>query len=139
QPAAGIHPGLLLAGVEPECQTRIECQRRVLADIERGQRMAALDRTGLRGVPNLQRRHDLAASKHLNIELLVRGLADTVGPRLDSAGESVEALRPARCQPPTNRRIGLSDRRTRECGRGCAGDGLLEKSAPFHFGSPCWI
>jgi hypothetical protein len=87
----------------------------------------------------LQRRHDLAAGKDLDIELLVGELADTLGHGLDGAVESVEALRPARCQPPTNRRACLSDRRARECGRGCAGDGLLEKSAPFHFGSPCWM
>src|SRR5262249_38167805 len=102
QPAAGIHPTLLLAGVEPERQTTIECQCRVLADIERGQRMAALDRTGLRGVPNLQRRYDLAAGEDLDLELLLGELADTLGHGLDSAVESVEALRPARCQPPTN-------------------------------------
>src|SRR4030095_1892520 len=71
QPAAGVHPSLLLAGVEPERHAGIECKCRVFADIERGQRMTALARTGLRGVPNLQRRHDLAAGKDLDIELLV--------------------------------------------------------------------
>src|SRR5262249_53684009 len=41
QPSAVIHPGLLLARVEPEREPGIERDRRVLADIESGKLIAA--------------------------------------------------------------------------------------------------
>ena len=131
RPGGAPPPGKVVADV------LVERDGRVLADIERGQRMTALDRAGLRGVPDLQRRHDLAAGEDLDLELPVGQLADTLGHGFDGAVNRVQALRPTRRQPPTNRRTGLSDRRARERGRGCADNCSLEKRAPLHFGSPC--
>src|SRR5262245_61276023 len=87
------------AGVEAECHARIECKCRVFADIERCQRMTAFDRTGLRGVPNLQRRHDLAASKDLDTEFFVDYWL-TGWDMVSTLPWRVSRLFGARCQPP---------------------------------------
>src|SRR5436305_294357 len=58
QSAAVIHPGLLLARIESEGEPGIERDRGIFADIERGERVAALDCAALRRIPDLQRRHD---------------------------------------------------------------------------------
>ena len=52
--------------------------------------------------------------------------------------ESVEALRPARCQPPTNRRTGLSNRRAREAVAAVPATACGEKRASsFQLSSGC--
>src|SRR6266508_6738620 len=113
QPTAVIHPGLLLACVEPEGEPGIERDRGVLTDIERGERVAALDGAVLRRIPDLQRRHDFPAREALDLEFPVGQLPHALTHSFDTAVKRIETLRPARCQPPTHWGTGLSDRRSR--------------------------
>jgi hypothetical protein len=131
--AAVIHPRVLLAVVETESDAGIEGIGRVLANIERGERVAAIDGAVLRRVQDLQRRHDLATGKRLNLEFLIGQLGDALAHGFDRAEHRVEAFRPARRQPPSDRRAGLRDRRGGERSRGHASARTLEKCTPFHF------
>ena len=99
-PAAVIEPGVLLARVEAERRRAEQRPGRILADVvvERG--VAHLDRAVLHRVERLQRRHDLAGGKDLDLELVVGRLRDVFGERLASAVQRVERLRPARGQSP---------------------------------------
>src|SRR5262249_9309788 len=83
--AAIIHPRLLLARIESERKPGIERDRGVLANIERGQGVAAFNRAVLRRVPDLQRRDDLAAGKALDLEFLVGDLPHAFAHGLDTA------------------------------------------------------
>src|SRR5262245_18466541 len=136
QPPAVIHPGLLLAWVEPEREPGIERDRGVLADVERGERVAALDGAVLRRIPDLQRRHDFPAVDALDLEFPVGQLPDALTHGFDTAVKRIEALRPARYYPPTHGGAGLRDRRPRNCGRGHARARSHEKRTPLHFSSP---
>src|SRR5262249_13418231 len=137
--AAVIHPRLLLARIESEREPGIERDRGVLANIERGKGVAALDRAVLRRVPDLQRRHDLAAGKALDLEFLIGDLPYALTHGLDAAVKRIEAFRPARCQPPTHRGRGLSNRRACNGGRRHARARPHEKRTPLHFGCPAEI
>src|SRR5262249_44768310 len=135
-PPAVIHPCLLLACVEAESEPGIERDRGVLTDIERGERVAALDGAVLRRIPDLQRRHDFPASEALDLEFPIGQLPHALTHGFDTAVKRIEALRPARCQPPTHWGAGLSDRRPRNRGRSHARARSHEKRTPLHFGSP---
>ena len=99
EPAAVVQPGVLLARVEAEGEARIEGEGRVLADEERGQRVAALDGAGLHRVEHLQRRHDLAGGDGADGER-PRSARRRAGRRLRRAVHRVQALRPAGLQAP---------------------------------------
>ncbi len=62
-----LHPGDLLAGVEAEGQAGIEGEGRVLADVEIGQGVAALDRAALDRVEHLGPADDLASREDLDL------------------------------------------------------------------------
>src|SRR5262249_54859514 len=113
----------------------------------RGERVAALDGAVLRCIPNLQRRHDFAASEALDLEFPVRYLPCALAHSLDylpcalahsldTAVKRIETLWPTRRQRPTHRGSGLRDRRPCDRGRRDAGACSHEKRTPLHLWSP---
>src|SRR5262249_9312233 len=123
---------------ESERDPGIERDRGVLANIERGQSVAAFDRAVLRRVPDLQRRDDLAPRKAPDLEFFLWDLPPPLAHGPDPAVKRFSALRPACCQSPTHRGRGLSDRRARNDGRRHARARPPKKRTPLHFGSPRW-
>src|SRR2546428_10057794 len=99
-PTAVIHPSLLLACVKPEGEPGIERDRGVLADIERGERVAALDGAVLRRIPNLKRRDDFPPSEALDLGFPVGHLPPALAHGPGPAGKRIQALWPGRRQPP---------------------------------------
>ena len=130
--AAGkIPPRLLVAGVEAERQAGAEAERRVLAEVEIGGRMRALDRTAGHRVQGLQAGHQLAGGERLDLELVVARLGDVPAQGLGGAEDRVERLGEAGGEAPFQLRRGLGDGRHRD-GRGCQrrrGSALQERSA----------
>ena len=69
--AAVIQPGILLARIEAERHAVPKREGRILADEIVGRGMAHLDGAVGHRVGGLQRRHDLAGGKDLDLELVV--------------------------------------------------------------------
>ena len=78
-PAAGVHPGNLLARVQTEGQRGFERERHVLADVVVAGSLAALDRGLADGVQYLQPRHDLAAGERADLEFAIGDFPDAPG------------------------------------------------------------
>ena len=133
-PAAALHvPGLVEALVRAERHRGGEGKGRVLAEVVIGRGVSHLDGAVLYGVENLQTRHDFAAGKRLNLELVVGGFGDIFGEQLSTAPQRVERFRPARRHTPLELRHRLRDRRRGH--RGCARNantGNFEKISSLH-------
>jgi hypothetical protein len=138
--AAIVEPRILLPVVQAEGDAGIEGIGGILADIERGQGMPALDGAVLRRVHHLQWRNDLAAGEGLDFKLSLRELAHPPAEILDRAEQGIEALGPARCKPPADcgltLRCGRHSRRSR---KKAARSRLLEKHATLHAASSMTI
>src|SRR5512132_868951 len=76
QTAAIRHPRIHLARVHAERDRAVETEGRVLADVVVAGGVPDLDRVVLYRVEHLQGRHDLAAGKGADLELVVGRLAD---------------------------------------------------------------
>src|SRR3990167_8767678 len=100
--AAKIHPGVLLARVEPEGQRRVEGERHILADVVVTRGVAALDGALLDGIEHLQSRNDLAAGEYPNLEFSFGDAVHALGQKLGRAVNRVEAFRVARGQTPAD-------------------------------------
>jgi hypothetical protein len=87
-----LHPGDLLAGVEAEGQAGIEGEGRVLADVEIGQGVGALDRAALDCVEHLGPADDLAGREDLDLPPVVRHGRDALRDVRAAAVERVEAF-----------------------------------------------
>src|SRR5262249_13405751 len=105
----------------------------VLADVERGERVAALDGAVLRCIPNLQRRGDLTAREALDLEFPVGHLPHPLAPGLATPVKRIETLLPAPRPAPTHPDAGLRDRRPCDRGRRDARARSHEKRTPLHF------
>src|SRR5262249_31505164 len=130
-------PGLLLASVESERQSRAERERRVLAKIVIAARMAHLDRAVLHRVKHLQAGYDLACGEHLDLKLVLAEFSDPLGHVFGRAIERVERLGPARRQPPAQLRHGLSNGRSGDRGCPIQTPAALRNSRRFMVDPPC--
>jgi len=81
----------------------------MLAEIVVGGGLSHLDGAVLHRVGDLQARDDFTGGKHMNLELVVRHLADHLGEEFGSPVERVERLGEARRQTPLNFRHALRD------------------------------
>ncbi|CCD00661.1 protein of unknown function (plasmid) [Azospirillum baldaniorum] len=135
QPAAVHHPGDVLARVQAEGHGRVEAEGRVLADVEVGRGLAALDRAVLHRVQHLERRHDLARREGADLELVVGGGGDPARDQLRPAEDGVEALGVARRHAPLDLGLALRDGWCGDDGAGGQTDtGAGEEGTTFHGG-----
>jgi hypothetical protein len=91
-PAAGVHPGDLLARVQAEGHRGLEGEGHVLADVVVAGGLAAFDRALADGIHDLQARDDLAAGEHADLEFAAGDLADAARQALGRAVNGIHAL-----------------------------------------------
>src|SRR5262249_13497191 len=127
-----VVPGVLLACVKAEWSSAEKCPGRILADKIIHGGMAHLDCTVLYRVEHLQRWHNFACGKALNLELAVGRLRNVFGDCFTSAINRIERFRPACRQTPFDRRAGLRDHWLRDGGGGSGSANGREKFTAFH-------
>src|ERR1041385_45855 len=103
-------PCVHAARVDAEGKRRAERERRVLAEVVVGRRVAHLDRAVLHRVENLQTGYDFAGCEHLDLEFVVAHLGDALREVFAAAVERIERLRPAGWHAPLHFRHRLCDR-----------------------------
>ncbi len=133
---AVIHPGVLLARVQSERDRTGKRERGVFAEIVIGRGVAAFDGRILHGVEDLQPADDFAGGEHLDVEPATGRGADALADQLRAAIQRVEALGPARRQPPVDRRqrsrLRPGLRRQQGRARRRTQPGGLDEIASFH-------
>jgi hypothetical protein len=142
EPAADIHPGVLLPGVEAEGHGAVEGEGGILADIVVARGLAGLDGAVLHGVQHLQAGHDLARRERPDLELPIGRRGDALAHAIEGAEDRVQVLRIAGGEAPFDLGQGLGDgglgkARGQRCNRGGTRRRPTQKFPAFHgFVSP---
>ena len=136
--AAMIHPGILLAGIQPEWHRSVEGEGRVFAHVVVIGSVTAFDRTGLDSVQHLQTGHDFAGGKNADRELAAGCRIHAVGDNFTGTVNGVEALRETRSHAPADFRLALGDCRGRKAGgnthtAGAGKGSAFKELASLHF------
>ena len=127
QAAAVIHPGVLLARVEPEGQCRGKGEGRVFADVVIRRGVAALHGAVLHGIKHLQAGDDFTGSEYADLEFAVGAFRYTLRQDFGSAVQRVEGFRETGREPPLDHRLRVNNRRRGHRARSEAETGLFQE------------